>query len=233
MLRIEPGIHPWMIPIQWLCLKIRCFAPNADENQPLRKKLRLTLLTAMLLMGAVAGRSADEQTFNRGAIGIQVLLWNPTSLETNTGALLKPVAGSDYAPGLFIVSPSWNGIALRLQAFRWSLSDPQRQGLDDQITLHHFALEVKQQIISTSPISPYVIFGGTKVYSRCEENNKAAASNVSTNGIDVGTGIDALLLPHLSIAVEYLYLYVKFDEVIAATDDFSGSSFILRLAYTF
>ncbi|MBN1542537.1 porin family protein [candidate division KSB1 bacterium] len=197
--------------------------------------MRLGLFFAiLLLLSSFDPGLAEEKYFSRGSIGLQYGLYKPSSLDSDPADLLKRIEGASDALGFFIVSPSWNGIALRLQAFQWRYDDPPHSVFGEKITIRHLAAEIKQQILSTTTISPYVTFGLAWIGGCHEQDDSDSCTNQSrTNGLDVGAGIDLQVVSHLSLALEYQYLYVKFDRLVGPTDDYSGSFVTLRLAYLF
>ena len=133
-------------------------------------RLKLYILAAFLLTSALQVQSADKRYFNSGAIGIQYGVWKPTSLESNPGSFWNRIEGSGYAPGVFAISPSWSGISLRVQAFQWEINNPQTEMVGEKLAIRYFAAEIKQQIISIAPISPYATFGLAQVYCRYKYN---------------------------------------------------------------
>jgi opacity protein-like surface antigen len=191
----------------------------------------LFLWCAFLVATSVAQTPDESHT---AAIGVQAGIWKPISLDDNPSQPFKPVRGSDYAPGIYLITPDWQGISLRFTFFHWQHLE--KNHIDQSTKLRHLSVDIKQQIISQARISPFMTAGLSGIYAhgreQSAEQDRADYQRVGY-GINVGAGIDFILFRHWTIAIEYQYLYAKFDNILRKTDNYSGPNLSLKLQYCF
>ncbi len=167
-------------------------------------------------------------------MGLLVGYWKPSSLDTHPSNPLKPIENSDVGLGLLVVSPSLQGVSLRFQAYQWS-TRYQVPGAEKKVKLRHLSLDIKQQLLSQIPASPYATFGMAMMWAResLPFSTSEAGFNRMGYGFQVGAGLDAQILSHLGVALEYQYFYAKFDHSVGQTDNYSGPNLSLRIHYWF
>jgi opacity protein-like surface antigen len=191
----------------------------------------LFLWCAVVVATSVA-QTPDER--HSAAIGVQAGIWKPISLDDNPSQPFKPVHGSDYAPGIYLITPDWQGISLRFTFFHWQYVE--HNHIDQSVKLRHLSVDIKEQIISQARISPFMTAGLSGIYAYGREQSakedRADYQRVGY-GINVGAGIDFILFRHWTAAIEYQYLYAKFDTSLRKTDNYSGPNLSMKLQYCF
>ncbi len=183
---------------------------------------------------ATAGWAQNPQAHTGPAIGLQMGIWKPSSLDDHPSQPFRQVKGADYAPGLYLITPDWKGIALRFTLFQWQ--QHQYNSTDERIKLRHLSAEIKQQIISQARISPFMTLGLSGIYANSHDSSGDQAVSEYQRagyGINVGAGIDFILLQHWSVVTEYQYLYAKFENMVGKTDNYSGPHLSVKLQYDF
>ncbi len=165
-----------------------------------------------------------------GGIGIQMSIWKPTSLDNRPSEPFHLVKGSQMAKSLFLLSPMWQGLSLRLQTMQWQID------FDTTPTKVHvriLTLDIKQQIVTQTRISPFLIGGASLIWGK--ENSQSANPDFNRlgSGLQVGAGVDFFLSYKIGLAFEYQYLYAKLLHPLGPTDNYTGPNLGAKLFITF
>ena len=180
--------------------------------------------------------SAQEKTyFASASIGIQMNIWKPSTLDDQDQSILTSVSGSEPAFGFFITSPAWQGISFRGLFFQWQQRRIDETSPFDKILVRQVSFDIKQQIIPIAPASPYVTLGISTCFTRSFLYTETSLPTFQrqTIGFNLGAGIDVHLFEHFALAMEYQYLYAKFNRTVGYTDNYSGPNLSAKLAYLF
>jgi hypothetical protein len=198
-------------------------------------KQKMSSILMLLLAGTLFCQVPEEHHFSDGIIGIQMGIWKPSNLDDYPTRPFKNIAEADYAPGVFAVTPLWNGIGLRLQAFHWQYKPSDQTLEEESIKIRHVSLDVKHQIVSQTKLSPYATFGMSTVWAHALLDNAKQEGKYDRigYGINVGAGVDLKVLKHIGIAIEYQYLYANFNIKIGGTENYSGPHLALKFEYLF
>jgi len=180
------------------------------------------------------GQNGVDTPFAAGGAGLETSIWKPSSLDDYPARAFKPVTGSQASFGIFFFTPHLNNFALRISLMQWHQGELSDRSHLDSVTLRHLSLELKQSIVAGTRISPFVSYGLAAIWSR---ERPAGGVKVPLDragfGVNVGAGVEVLILRNLGAGVEYHYLYAKFAKKVGLTDNYSGPKLTFRLMVLF
>lgn len=191
----------------------------------------ILLITLFISTSAIA-----QNNLQNANIGLEFGNWKPSTLDDQQGNPFRMVDGAELYYGIFGTTPTVGGIALRFGVFQWQQKNLEERTNKESITLRHFSTGIKNSIIPNSPVTPYVSFGMSAIWSRevpAEYKGDKIPLDKAGLGIDFGAGLDFLLKEKLALSLEYQYLYAKFTKAVGLTDNYSGPKISLKLLYIF
>jgi opacity protein-like surface antigen len=180
--------------------------------------------------------SFAQSRLSSANIGLEIGNWKPSTLDDKQGNPLGQVDGADLYFGFIGSTPAFGGYALRFGVFQWQQHGLEERTNKESITLRHFSTGIKNSMLPLSPITPYVSFGVSAIWSRevpIKHNGDKIALDRAGIGIDVGAGLNLLVHQKWAIALEYQYLYAKFSKPVGLTDNYSGPKISFKLLYIF
>ncbi len=198
--------------------------------------MRTRVTWGLLLLFALAGRGAAFTAANRGGLALQTGIWKPSVIDREPSQPFTPVDGAGMCWGGSLFSPQLGGFTLRLSGWQWQQKDVAAAVTLDKVVLRHLALDLKYQLLGGVAIRPYVAYGGALVFAR-EEAASVPAPNAGFAhlgyALNIGAGVDFLLLRHWGLSAEYQYLYADMDKTVGLTSRYSGPklTFSILLLY--
>ncbi len=177
----------------------------------------------------------EEHSLLNGSIGLEIGIWKPSSLDDNPTKPFKNIEGADPCFGLSLVSPAFQNWAVFVTLFQWKQQDVFEKTNIESINLRHISAGLKNYVLSNAPISPFVCFGMSCIWSQEKtfESDKKTSLDRAGYGFKAGAGIDFQLFSHSSISTEFEYHYARFNKTVGLTDNYNGPKFSLRWNYLF
>ena len=201
--------------------------------------MRLAAVIVFLLLipfsfGIAQDQSAPSHKFG---LGIEIGDWRPNNLsDEGTFTLLK---NSKYHPyvGVTLLKPWRWGMTFRSSLGFWkycnNLPEPQKK----MIKIGAILLDLKYRILSDVMLMPYVSYGMGWFLGNESQSSKSFFSSTDEMelgiGINVGTGFDFKFAQKFVVNIEFRYHYVKFKQVVAFTDNYSGPKISIGMSYLF
>ena len=190
----------------------------------------------LLLLLIIPAVTLAKNPLSRNQFSLDLGIWKPGSLDKHPSRPFENVEGGRTCWGFSYTTPSWQDFAFRVSIFQWGQNFEKQSSRLASVTLRHLSLELKNAILQQSTISPFVSFGAAAIWSR-EVPTGGQSGNIPLDragfGGNVGAGLDIIVAPHLAIAVEYQYLYARFEKNVGLTEVYSGPKISLRIGYRF
>lgn len=196
--------------------------------------LVLGLLLSHCLFQKLAHAQSPTETFG---IGAEIGIWRPNELNSE-GTLSFVMKTKDHPYlGFVCMKPLRYGLTLRASPGYWKYCDDIASGEMRTIEILSVLADLKYTLLSDVRLLPYVSYGIGWFLGREKHEDDAHFNfgEASTNGIgvNVGTGFDFKLAANMYSALEFRYHYLKFNKVIAFTNNYSGAKISLALFYFF
>lgn len=200
-----------------------------------RVLLLAVVLNVVILAGA--GQAQDPNSAARFGVGAEFGVWRPNDLSDDiTLSFLKQSKDHPYI-GFVILKPWRYGLTLRTSPGYWKYADDKIPGETQTIEILSCLVDLKYELLSDVRLLPYVSYGIGWFLGREKEEGECHfkfgdASDVGL-GVNVGTGFDFKLATKIYTSLEFRYHYIKFNKVIAFTNNYSGAKVSLALYYLF
>lgn len=164
--------------------------------------------------------------YARAGIGFDMGTWKPSKLkEENTSTPLGVPGGLPFYR-IYVTTPQLGDWILRLSCGYWGQSDIENQSDVQSIGLTLLMCELKHRIVPQSRFTPFASYGLTVFLgSESPENKHYQWFNPVKEvgyGFNVGTGFDCLFFRKWIATVEFCYHFVRFQEPVGLTNDYSG-----------
>ena len=198
------------------------------------------LLLAVILNAAIfaeAGRTQDSSIPAKFGIGAEFGVWRPNDLSDDiTLSFLKRSKDHPYL-GFVFLKPWRYGLTFRTSPGYWKYTDDRIPDETQTIEILSLLADLKYELLSDVRLLPYVSYGIGWFLGREKEEGDyhfkfGDASEVGL-GVNVGTGFDFKLASKIYTSLEFRYHYIKFNKVIAFTNNYSGAKISLALFFLF
>lgn len=181
-------------------------------------------------------RAQDRHYFSHGAIALQSGIWKPSSIDDNPSKPFTNVKGADPFLGVTLVTPSIKSLSLQISLVGWQQRRAEHDWAFKSLALYLLEVDIKQQLVYQTTISPYVTYGMSAIWARqipASAINSDAKLSHAGYSLNVGAGIDIQIFQHWGLSAEYQYLYAAFRDKIGLTDNYSGPKLTLKLLFIF
>ncbi len=196
-------------------------------------KLCRYLLIIFFICFLVSNLFAQEKNPSKLAFGLEIGRWVPTELNSDPDlSSLKEIKQKPYL-GVVLLKPWKFGLNLRTNAGFWRYEEmlPEKKG----IRVVSFLLDLKYTLISDVLVLPYVSYGvGCFIGFESEKNEDIFETEKQSElgiGINIGAGFDFRVTQRVALTAEFRYHYIKFQNVIVFTDNYSGPKLSVGLLY--
>lgn len=193
-------------------------------------------LLLFLLAGSLALPARGAAPVNRGGLALQAGIWKPSSLDDQPSKPFAAVDGSGLSWGGSYFTPQLAGFTLRLSGWQWQQADFAAGLPLERIVLRHLALDLKYQLLGAVPIRPYVAYGGALIFAREHSAAPHAGDPAFARlgfALNVGAGVDFILMRHWGFSAEYQYLYADMERNVGLTSHYSGPKLTFKLLFLF
>jgi len=170
-------------------------------------------------------------------LGLELGQWAPTNLNYDPDlASLKEVK-TNPSIGFIFLKPWRYGLAFRSTIGVWKYQEEQPSQENEGVKIISILLDMKYVLIDDGFLLPYVSYGVGWFFG-CGSENKGKFYDFGEEtemgvGINIGAGFDFQLSQKICAAIEFRYHYVKFNQVVVFTDNYSGPKISLALLYLF
>jgi opacity protein-like surface antigen len=185
-----------------------------------------------------SGIAQNESTSShKFGLGLEIGDWRPNNLSDDV--TFTPLKNSKYHPyvGVILLKPWRWGMTFRSSLGYWKYSNNEPTPENRVIKISSILLDLKYSILSDVMLMPYVSYGMGWFFGNGSSSNRSFFNNAEHLelgiGINVGTGFDFKITKKLNLAIEFRYHYVKFKQVVAFTDNYSGPKISLGIIYLF
>ena len=169
-------------------------------------------------------------------IGLELSSWKPSTLDLKPTSLIKGIPGTSLNYGIVVVIRWFGDSALRTSFLEWTQSDLQDRTDVEMVRLRPLCLDLKNNIIRNTDLSPYVSYGVLFIWAAEKAigvKNFPEGKSQFGYGASVGAGLDFKLSKHWTSGIEYQYWYAKLPNSIGLTDDYSGPKISLKVIFFF
>lgn len=210
---------------------------NAYKNDVVVFRTRvfvLALILSCLLFTAISSSQTQSPAAKLG-VGAEIGIWRPNDLSDDiTLSFVKRTKDHPYL-GFLILKPWRYGLTFRASPGYWKYSDDDIPDATKTIEILSLLVDVKYGLLSDVRLLPYVSYGIGWFLGREKKDEDShfkftEASDVGI-GVNVGTGFDFKLASKIYAALEFRYHYIKFNKVIAFTNNYSGAKISLAFYY--
>jgi opacity protein-like surface antigen len=200
--------------------------------------LRLYIYVAIfLLMLSHNSLAQSKSSSAKFGLGLEIGNWRPNDLSDDvTLTPLKKTKKNPYI-GIILLKPWRWGMTFRGSLGYWNYCNDEPSPENMTIEIVSILLDLKYSILSDVMLMPYVSYGIGWVFGN-ETSLKASYFDKTGEwelgiGINVGTGFDFKITRKFNLAIEFRYHYVKFNRVVAFTNNYSGPKISLGVLYFF
>ena len=184
--------------------------------------------------GIAQNESASSHKF---CLGIEIGDWRPNNLSEKV--TFTPLKNSKYHPyvGVTLLKPWRWGMTFRSSLGFWKYCNNEPAPQKKTSNIGSILLDLKYSILSDVMLMPYVSYGmgwflGNE--SRSGQSFFSSSDEMELGiGINVGTGFDFKIAQKFIVNIEFRYHYVKFNRVVAFTDNYSGPKISIGMIYLF
>lgn len=173
----------------------------------------------------------------RFGLGIEYGRWFPNNLNIKPNlSSMKQVNDNPYI-GISLSKPWRFGLSFRSTIGYWKYYKEQPSEMNEGVKIISILFDVKYSLLTDVLLQPYVSYGvgSFLAYVSDKDNYFFELNNLSEMGfgINIGAGFNFQLFKKLSLALEFRYHYVRFNQVILFTDNYSGPKVNLAVIYLF
>ncbi len=189
--------------------------------------MKIWLILALIcLFAPVDGISQDKIKQPKVGIGFELGQWVPSSLNSESElASLKEVKNKPYL-GIMLLKPLKYDFSFRCNAGIWKYYEEEPTANNKCIRIVSFLFDLKYTFLADGLIQPYVSYGaGLFLGFNSEKTNPLLNFKGESEmgiGFNVGTGFDFQVTKKITLELEFQYHYVKFNNVVVFTDNYSG-----------
>ena len=202
-------------------------------------KLVAVFIPTLLLLFCFSQSAFPQKSklFGRMSVGIEIGSWKPNKLYNKREMSSLFVKGASPFWGVFLLSPELGDWTLKGGIGYWKQTCLKNMPDTESVTIIHFMLSLKQTIIPEFRLTPFVSYGFA--FSLGSENETCIKQvilhkkNEAGFGVNVGAGFDFLITKHWFTGIEFSYHYIKFNQAVGMTNDYSGPKFSANLYYSF
>lgn len=180
----------------------------------------------------------SKSTPAKFGLGLEVGHWRPNDLSDDvTLTPLKKAKKHPYV-GILILKPWRWSMTFRSSFGYWKYCNDEPVPENMAIEIASILIDLKYSILSDVMLIPYVSYG-VGWFLGNESNSSGETLLYNTKelemgfGINVGTGFDFQISQKIILAMEFRYHYVKFNRIVAFTDNYSGPKISLGIIYLF
>jgi len=170
-------------------------------------------------------------------VGAEIGIWRPNDLSDDvTLSFITRTKDHPYL-GFVLLKPWRYGLTLRGSPGYWKYCDDTIPDETKTIEILSFLVDLKYTLLSDVRLLPYVSYGIGWFLGREKKEDdshfKFGEASQAGIGVNVGTGFDFKLASKIYVALEFRYHYIKFNKVIAFTNNYSGAKVSLAFYYLF
>ncbi|MCU0644229.1 MAG: porin family protein [bacterium] len=211
------------------------------DSENSRIILRVSVLVcAVILSFALFPETALSQnpgTASQLGLGAEIGIWRPNDLSDNvTLSFVTRTKDHPYL-GFVLMKPMRYGLTLRGSPGYWKYCDDSIPEETKTIEILSFLVDLKYALLSDVRLLPYVSYGIGWFLGREKKEDdshfKFSEASQAGIGVNVGTGFDFKLASKIFAALEFRYHYIKFNKVVAFTNNYSGAKVSLAFYYLF
>jgi len=201
----------------------------------LRKSIIVVLI--LVLLGTCTIFAQQQSPTPKFGIGLEVGQWRPNDLSSDV--TLSPLKESRKHPyiGIMFLKPWRWGMTFRSSFGYWRYCNDEPSPENRAVEISSILIDLKYLILSDVILMPYVSYGIGWFFGAETQSKKSIFTNSGELelgiGINVGTGFDFNITKKLTLAMEFRYHYVKFNRVVAFTENYSGPKINLGIIYLF
>jgi len=195
----------------------------------------LILVIDFLISSKILAQSESKRV--KFGLGLEFGSWRPNDLSGDVTITPLKKTGKHPYVGIIILKPWRWGMTFRSTFGYWRYCNDEPSPENMTVEIGSILVDLKYLILSDVILMPYVSYGIGWFFGAETQSNKSLFANSKQFelgiGINVGTGFDFNITKKLNLAMEFRYHYVKFNRVVAFTDNYSGPKISLGIIYQF
>ena len=200
--------------------------------------MKIWLILALIcLFAPIDGISQVKLKQPKLVIGFELGQWVPSSLNSEPDlALLKEVKNKPYL-GIMLLKPLKYDFSFRCNAGIWKYYEEEPTANNKCVRIVSFLFDLKYTLLTDVFIQPYVSYGAGLFlgFDGKKTNPLLNFKGESEMGIgfNFGTGFDFQVTKKITLELEFRYHYVKFNNLVVFTDNYSGPKVSIAVLYFF
>lgn len=185
----------------------------------------------------VHGHTQEANQRVRFGLGLEIGNWSPSNLDNQVSLTpIKKIKNHPYI-GFLLMKPWRYGLTLRTSVGYWKYNGIHNDVDEKKLEIVTLLIDLKYRLIQEVRLLPYVSYGiGWFLGSESVPEDALLEFDSKSEmglGFNVGTGFDFNIYRELYLTMEFRYLYVKFNRMIAFTDIYSGPRISVGMSVLF